>query len=229
MFERFTERARAVVFCAQETARSLNHEYIGTEHLLIGLAADKDALSAKALAHFDLDEDCLRDQLAATSPAGADEVKGQIPFTPRAKKVLELALREALSMGCNYIGTEHVLLAALREWDGLHARILSEIGIDPVEVRTEVMRLFDHAKNPHVARPKPKPVPAIKALGWTRLVLKNGQAFTMPLDIDMVMNAVHESGDGLIGFRCVDERMHYVAKDQIALVEPDRTEGKDAA
>jgi ATP-dependent Clp protease ATP-binding subunit ClpC len=124
MFERFTDRARRVVVWAQEEARTFNHNYIGTEHLLLGLIKEGEGIGAKTLTAVGVDLEMVRGELDIRVGRGASTPKGHIPFTPRAKKVLELALREAMRLGHNYIGTEHVLLGLLREGQGVGAQIL---------------------------------------------------------------------------------------------------------
>ena len=124
MFERFTDRARRVVVWAQEEARSFNHNYIGTEHLLLGLIKEGEGLGSKTLTALHIDLEMVRGELDIRVGRGASQPKGHIPFTPRAKKVLELSLREAMQYGHNYIGTEHVLLGLLREGQGVAAQIL---------------------------------------------------------------------------------------------------------
>src|SRR2546423_580832 len=123
MFERFTERARQVVVLAQEEARILKHNYIGTEHILLGLLREEEGLAARVLESLDITVERVRAQVVRIVGSGEEVTSGQIPFTPRAKKVLELALREALSLGHNYIGTEHILLGLVRENEGLAQRI----------------------------------------------------------------------------------------------------------
>ena len=125
MFERFTERARQVVVLAQGEARTLRHNYIGTEHLLLGLLRE-DGAAARALDEFDVTFEEVQAQVARIIGQGDEVTRGQIPFTPRAKKVLELSLREALDSGDNYIGPEHILLGMVREGDGVAARILMD-------------------------------------------------------------------------------------------------------
>ena len=142
MFERFTERARQVIVMAQEEARALRHNYIGTEHMLLGLLREGDGVAARVLGSLDVTIDEVRAEVTRIVGEGDSESQGQIPFTPRAKKVLEMALREALSLGHNYIGTEHVLLGLVRESEGVAARILSDLDVDPERVRTEVMRML---------------------------------------------------------------------------------------
>ena len=124
MFERFTDRARAVVMHAQEEARRFNHNYIGTEHLLLGLLVDPEGMGAQSLSDCAIDIDKVRSEIERRIGRGGEEPKGQIPFTPRAKKVLELALRQALKLAHSYIGTEHVLLGMLAEGEGVAAQIL---------------------------------------------------------------------------------------------------------
>ena len=142
MFERFTERARQVMVLAQEEARVLRHNYIGTEHLLLGLLREADGVAARVLGALEVSLEEVRGALTRIVGEGDNESQGQIPFTPRAKKVLELALREALAMGHNYIGTEHILLGLVRESEGVAARILNDLEVDADRVRQEVMRVL---------------------------------------------------------------------------------------
>ena len=142
MFERFTERARQVVVLAQDEARALKHNYIGTEHILLGLLREEEGLAARVLESLDITVEEVRAQVARIVGVGNEVTTGQIPFTPRAKKVLEVALREALSLGHNYIGTEHILLAIVRENEGVAAGILLDLGADAEKIRTEIIRLL---------------------------------------------------------------------------------------
>src|SRR5438445_1330433 len=142
MFERFTERARQVVVLAQDEARALKHNYIGTEHLLLGLLREEEGLAARVLESLDITVEEVRAQVARIVGQGDEVTTGQIPFTPRAKKVLELALREALSLGHNYIGTEHILLGLVRENEGVAARILLDFDADSEKIRNEVIRML---------------------------------------------------------------------------------------
>src|SRR5437868_5132408 len=142
MFERFTERARQVVVLAQEEARTLKHNYIGTEHILLGLLREEEGLAARVLESFDITVERVRAQVVRIFGSGEEVTSGQIPFTPRAKKVLELALREALSLGHNYIGTEHILLGLVRENEGVAARILLDFDADSEKIRNEVIRML---------------------------------------------------------------------------------------
>src|SRR5215216_2380376 len=142
MFERFTERARQVVVLAQEEARTLKHNYIGTEHILLGLLREEEGLAARVLESLDITVEEVRAQVARIVGQGDEVTTGQIPFTPRAKKVLELALREALSLGHNYIGTEHILLGLVRENEGVAARILLDFDADADKIRNEIIRML---------------------------------------------------------------------------------------
>jgi ATP-dependent Clp protease ATP-binding subunit ClpA len=142
MFERFTERARQVVVLAQEEARTLKHNYIGTEHILLGLLREEEGLAARVLESLDITVERVRAQVVRIVGSGEEVTSGQIPFTPRAKKVLELALREALSLGHNYIGTEHILLGLVREGEGVAAQVLVKLGADLARVRQQVIQLL---------------------------------------------------------------------------------------
>jgi ATP-dependent Clp protease ATP-binding subunit ClpC len=142
MFERFTERARQVVVLAQDEARALKHNYIGTEHILLGLLREEEGLAARVLESLDITVEEVRAQVARIVGQGDEVTTGQIPFTPRAKKVLELALREALSLGHKYIGTEHILLGLARENEGVAARILLAIDADAQKIQNEVIGLL---------------------------------------------------------------------------------------
>jgi ATP-dependent Clp protease ATP-binding subunit ClpC len=142
VFERFTERARQVVVLAQEEARTLKHNYIGTEHILLGLLREEEGLAARVLESLDITVERVRAQVVRIVGSGEEVTSGQIPFTPRAKKVLELALREALSLGHNYIGTEHILLGLVRENEGVAARILLDFDADSDKIRNEVIRML---------------------------------------------------------------------------------------
>jgi len=142
MFERFTDRARRVVVLAQEEARMLNHNYIGTEHILLGLIKEGEGVAAKGLESLGISLDGVRTQVEEIIGQGQQAPSGHIPFTPRAKKVLELSLREALQLGHNYIGTEHILLGLIREGDGVAAQVLVKLGADLNRVRQQVIQLL---------------------------------------------------------------------------------------
>src|SRR6059036_291212 len=142
MFERFTDRARRVVVLAQEEARMLNHNYIGTEHILLGLIHEGEGVAAKALESLGIALEGVRQQVEEIIGQGQQAPSGHIPFTPRAKKVLELSLREALQLGHNYIGTEHILLGLIREGEGVAAQVLVKLGADLNRVRQQVIQLL---------------------------------------------------------------------------------------
>ncbi len=142
MFERFTDRARRVVVLAQEEARLLNHNYIGTEHILLGLIHEGEGVAAKALESLGISLESVREQVQEIIGQGQQAPSGHIPFTPRAKKVLELSLREALQLGHNYIGTEHILLGLIREGEGVAAQVLIKLGADLNRVRQQVLQLL---------------------------------------------------------------------------------------
>ncbi len=142
MFERFTDRARRVVVLAQDEARNLNHNYIGTEHILLGLIAEGEGVAARALESMDISLDAVREQVEEIIGHGQQSPTGHIPFTPRAKKVLELSLREALQLNHQYIGTEHILLGLIREGEGVAAQVLVKLGADLGRVRNTVLQLL---------------------------------------------------------------------------------------
>jgi ATP-dependent Clp protease ATP-binding subunit ClpC len=174
MFERFTDRARRVVVLAQEEARMLNHNYIGTEHILLGLIHEGDGVAAKALESLGISQEAVRQQVEEIIGQGQQAPSGHIPFTPRAKKVLELSLREALQLGHNYIGTEHILLGLIREGEGVAAQVLVKLGADLNRVRQQVNQLLQgyQGKEP-AAGPPPEGAPS------TSLVLDQfGRNFT---------------------------------------------------
>ena len=153
MFERFTDRARRVVVLAQEEARYLNHNYIGTEHILLGLLNEGEGIAAQALESLDIDLASVRDEVVKIIGQGQQSPSGHIPFTPRAKKVLELSLREALQLGHNYIGTEHILLGLIREGEGVAAQVLQQLGAELQKVRQTVIQLLS---GPGGAEEQPK-------------------------------------------------------------------------
>jgi len=148
LFERFTDRARRVVVLAQEEARLLNHNYIGTEHILLGLIHEGEGVAAKALESLGISLEAVRNQVEEIIGQGGSSPSGHIPFTPRAKKVLELSLREALQLGHNYIGTEHILLGLIREGEGVAAQVLVKLGADLSRVRQQVIQLLSGYSGP---------------------------------------------------------------------------------
>lgn len=148
MFERFTERARQVVVLAEGEARALDHNYIGTEHVLLGLLREEEGIAARVLESLDITLEEVRAQVLRVVGRGDKTPSGQIPFTPRAKKVLELALREALTLGHKHIGSEHILLALVRVDDGVAARILLDFDADPEKIRLELRRMLSRPGSP---------------------------------------------------------------------------------
>ena len=142
MFERFTARARRAVVNAQQEARELNHNYIGTEHLLLGLMREPESVAARALQELKISQDTVREQVIQIVGRGQQPPSGHVPFTPRAKKVLELSLREALQLSHNYIGTEHILLGLVREGEGVASQVLHKLGADLNRVRQTVIQLL---------------------------------------------------------------------------------------
>jgi ATP-dependent Clp protease ATP-binding subunit ClpC len=154
MFERFTDRARRVVVLAQQEARRLDHNYIGTEHILLGLIHEGEGVAAKALDSLGISLQAVRQQVEEIIGRGEQAPSGHIPFTPRAKKVLELSLRESQQLGHDYIGTEHILLGLVREGDGVAAQVLDKLGADLNRVRQQVIQLLHghQAKQPLSAR-----------------------------------------------------------------------------
>jgi ATP-dependent Clp protease ATP-binding subunit ClpC len=143
MFTRFTPAARRVVVLAQEQARGLRHNYIGTEHLLLGVLAESEGVGAQALQGAGITLDASRAGVEQLIGRGQKTPSGHVPFTPRSKKVLELALRESHHLGHNYIGTEHILLGLLREGQGVGAQVIAAIGTQPAQLRASVLALLD--------------------------------------------------------------------------------------
>jgi ATP-dependent Clp protease ATP-binding subunit ClpC len=192
MFERFTERARQVVVLAQEEARELQHPYIGTEHLLLGLLREEEGLAACVLDSIGVELSAVRGQVERIVGRGeAVAPSGQIPFTPRAKKVLELALREALSLRHNYIGTEHILLGLARESEGVAARILLELGADADATREAVGRALGGPLLP--APPgRERGRRWRRPLGWQYQVVQAGD------DLEAQLNALGGEGWELV-------------------------------
>ncbi|NLF91305.1 MAG: AAA family ATPase, partial [Corynebacterium marinum] len=157
MFERFTDRARRVIVLAQEEARLLNHNYIGTEHILLGLIHEGEGVAAKALESMGISLDAVRQEVEEIIGHGTQPHTGHIPFTPRAKKVLELSLREGLQMGHKYIGTEFLLLGLIREGEGVAAQVLVKLGADLPRVRQQVIQLLSGYEGGQGANPESTP------------------------------------------------------------------------
>ena len=155
MFERFTDRARRVVVLAQEEARMLDHNYIGTEHILLGLIREGEGVAARALQSLGIGLDAVRQQVEEIIGRGQQAPSGHIPFTPRAKKVLELSLREAQQLGHDYIGTEHILLGLIREGDGVAAQVLVKLGADLNRTRQRVIEVLHGHREARMVRVRP--------------------------------------------------------------------------
>jgi ATP-dependent Clp protease ATP-binding subunit ClpA len=165
VFERFTERARQAVVLAQDEARALKHNYIGTEHLLLGLLREEQGLAARALESLDIELEAARAQVARIIGEGEQITSGQIPFTPRAKKVLELSMREARQLGHDYIGTEHVLLGLARENEGVATQIMLDLGVDAERIRNAVLASLSSGAEPaSVPKPPPARLPVSEAV-----------------------------------------------------------------
>ncbi len=174
MFERFTDRARRVVVLAQTEASMLNHNYIGTEHILLGLIHEGEGVAAQVFESLDISVGAARQQVEEMIGRGTAETTGHIPFTPRAKKVLELSLREALQLGHNYIGTEHLLLGLIREGEGVAAQVLRTLGADLNRVRQAVIQLLSGSTTSETAEEPSQPwVPASgPSCPWCNLPLE---------------------------------------------------------
>jgi ATP-dependent Clp protease ATP-binding subunit ClpA len=196
MFERFTERARQVVVLAQDEARTLKHNYIGTEHILLGLLREPEGIAGRVLDSLDITVEEVRAQVARIIGLGDDDVTtSQIPFTPRAKKVLELALREGLSLGQTYIGTEHILLGLVRENEGVAARILLNFDADAETIRNEVIRALDsprRALHERSAHPQSTTNPRIVILCCPSC----GSSIVETMGTHESPDSVHAAGDG---------------------------------
>jgi ATP-dependent Clp protease ATP-binding subunit ClpC len=180
VFERFTKRARHTVVLAQEEARTLKHNYIGTEHLLLGLLREEAGVAARVLESLEITLEGVRADVASIIGQGDEVGAGQIPFTPRAKKVLDLALRETLSLGQNHIGTEHILLGIVRENEGVASRILVDHGADAETVRNRVIALVGGPGRrpvPVAAKKRPRrfePDRRLLLLGWALFAVALG-------------------------------------------------------
>lgn len=179
MFERFTERARQVVVHTQESARALNHNYLGTEHVLLGLLREAEGLGAQTLASFGLTYEQVETEIVRILGKGEHGTDGPVPTTPRLKKVLELALREALSLGHNYVGTEHILLGLVREGEGVGMRILLNHDLDPDKVRDEIIRRLSGSRR----RPETAPV-------TVTFTVEPGQVWTDPAGVSWYLKFI---------------------------------------
>jgi ATP-dependent Clp protease ATP-binding subunit ClpA len=176
MFNRFTDRARRVLVLAADEARLLKHDYVGTEHLLLGLIGEEQGIAAKALESLGVSHQTVRGKVEEIIGTGFKEVSGQLPFTPRARKVLELSLKEALELGHNYVGTEHLLLGLIREGEGVAATVLIETGLDHDQIREEVLRLLSGT------RPKDQSLRSGKLSSSDALALRPGGPIARALE-----------------------------------------------
>jgi ATP-dependent Clp protease ATP-binding subunit ClpA len=217
VFERFTARARQVVVLAQEESRTLGHNHIGTEHLLLGLLREKEGLAARALEALDITVERVRDEVVRIVGSGEEVTEGQIPFTPRAKKVLELSLRESQLLGQNHIGTEHILLGLLREVEGVAARVLLDFDVDPDMIRNEVIRMLSGPGGRQAYEPglrAPTPTIAKWLEGLNILLDRLGREIRQGLDRDP------DSGDLLVALACAQETLGGRALNELG-VDPD--------
>jgi len=190
MFERFTERARQVVVLAQQEARTLKHNWIGTEHILLGLLREEEGLAARVLDSLDITVERVRAQVVRIVGSGDEITSGQIPFTPRADNILKSALREAVVLGHGYIGTEHILLALVRENEGCAARILLDFEADAEKVRNEVIRRLSGSAEPRQA-PLPTPSPQQQLLADVEVgVGKTARALSALVGADITPDVV---------------------------------------
>jgi len=206
VFERFTERARQVVVLAQEEARALRHNYIGTEHLLLGLSREQEGVAARVLAGLDVTLERVRGQVGRIVGSGEEVTSGQIPFTPRAKAVMEMALREALSLGHDYIDTEHLLLAVVRENEGVAARILLDLDADAEKVRHEVIRTLSDPSAPRGDPGRPgAPVARLHAGSRPRPVLDWRRASILWRPEGLELRIPLALGEGAVAAFAADE------------------------
>ena len=182
MFERFTDRARRVVVLAQEEARMLSHNYIGTEHILLGLIHEREGVAARTLESMNISLEAVRREVEEIIGQGQATPTGHIPFTPRAKKVLELSLRESLQLGANYIGTEHILLGLIREGEGVAAQVLQKLGADLHRVRQTVIQFLSGYPAASEEIPMTGWTPAPRTTGWTPAAGPNCPWCSMPLE-----------------------------------------------
>ncbi len=212
MFERFTDRARRVVVMAQEEARKMNHKYIGTEHLLLGLLAEGDGVAAKSLGSLGIDLTSTREKVIQTVGVGQQAPTGHIPFTPRAKKVLELALREALQLGHNYIGTEHILLGLIREGEGVAAQVLGQADAGLQKIRQTVLTELSGSGG-EGGRGKSQPTPQAARTGAGRESRRSGSSILDQFGRNLTQAARAKDLDPVIGrSREIDRMMQILAR-----------------
>jgi ATP-dependent Clp protease ATP-binding subunit ClpC len=196
MYERFTDRSRKVMQLANQQAQALNHEYIGTEHILLGLVKEGSGIAANVLKNLDVSLDRARAEVERLVRAGPDMVTmGKLPSTPRAKKVVEYAIEEARDLSHNYIGTEHLLLGLLREGEGIAAQVLTNLGVEVDEVREETLLLLGHDAKGGFATPRmPPPAANAKQASWeTPLVRALGEPLLKPTHCKWELSADHRT------------------------------------
>ena len=208
MFNRFTERARRVILLAKEEAKRFNHDYIGTEHLLLGLIREGEGVAAAVLMSLGLDPAKIRMEVEKlVQPGPSTAVSGDIPFTPKAKRAIELSMEEARQLGHNYIGTEHLLLGLIKEGEGVASEVLMNLGLDAGRVRNEVMQILGSAtpgfpQQGNTARPTAKggKAPAIEAFGrnLTNLARQNKLDPVIGRDNE-IERVIHKEQPGSIG------------------------------
>ena len=212
MFERFTDRARRVVVMAQEEARKMNHKYIGTEHLLLGLLAEGEGVAAKSLGSLGIDLNSTRETVIQTVGVGHQAPTGHIPFTPRAKKVLELALREALQLGHNYIGTEHILLGLIREGEGVAAQVLGQAEAGLQKIRQTVLTELSGSGG-EAGRAKGPPPAQSARTGAARESHRSGSSILDQFGRNLTQAAQEKILDPVIGrSREIDRMMQILAR-----------------
>jgi ClpA/ClpB-like protein len=199
MFERFTDRARRVIVLAQEEARLLDHNYIGTEHILLGLIREREGVAAKALEALGISLEAVRAEVERIIGRGESTPGTQIPFTPRSKKVLELSLREARSLGHDYIGTEHVLLGLIREGEGVAAQVLVKLGADLSRVRQQVVQLLTgHEAGEPAAAPRVVREPRPTVVGGPGVFLREREPPELVRVVPLAREAVSRRGYRLV-------------------------------
>ncbi len=205
MFERFTERARQVVVLAQEEARTLKCNYVGTEHILLGLIREEEGMAARVLQGLDITAERVRAQVVRIDGSGEVEIEGQISFTPRAKKVLELSLRQALGLGHNYVGTEHILLGLVRESEGVATRILLDFDADSEKIRNEVIRVLSRPSGAAVSQPLDSGSQAV-VKDATMVAWRLGQSEVAPHHL---LLALLRSEVGIVGIVMANLKVNY--------------------
>jgi ATP-dependent Clp protease ATP-binding subunit ClpC len=216
MFERFTERARRVVVLAQEEARMLNHDYIGTEHILLGLSYEGSGVAARALESLGITQEAVRQQVQEITELGRRAPPGHLPFTPEAKKVLQLALREAMKLGHSYIGTEHILLGLIRAGEGPAVQVLVRLGADQNRLRQQVIELL----HDYHGDDKPATTRAAERIGKSRGKRRLlSQLFARVDSIELRLSALeHRVGTGP-DMRDLDQEIAQVRRDKESAID----------